>query len=360
VGTVVGVGIFGLPYVASKSGILIMFFYFLGVGIVAFFIDLAFGKVACETSSIHRLPGYVEIYLGKKWKILSLVSTFLGLTGALLAYLIIGGEFLRNVFPFLGENNFFSTILFFTIGSYFIFKGIKQISLIELLFSLSFLIVVCFLFLKGLPFFNLEYFKTTNLQNIFFPYGVVLFSLWGSAIVPEIAEMTKRDKKSLKKVIGWGIFLSGLIYLIFVLTVVGVCGWNTSKDALSGLAKALGKGVVMVGFVLGILTCFTSFLTIGLTLKKILWYDVGISKNISWAITCFFPLFLFLIGCTHFIKVISLTGALSIGTEGIIIVFLYKEFLKTKFSSKINPFYIFLSIVFLLGVFFEIFYFKNI
>jgi len=55
--------------------------------------------------------------------------------------------------------------------------------------------------------------------------------------------------------------------------------------------------------------------------------------------------------------VISFTGAISLGIEGIIIVFLYREFLKKKFSQKINPVFYLLAGIFVLGIILELVYF---
>jgi tyrosine-specific transport protein len=92
-GTVIGVGIFGLPFVAQKAGFFVVLGYFLFMVLVAILTHLFFGEVALDTKKIYRLPGYVGEYLGQRWKKLSFFITATGLFGALLAYLIIGGQF---------------------------------------------------------------------------------------------------------------------------------------------------------------------------------------------------------------------------------------------------------------------------
>ena len=67
-GTVIGVGIFGLPYVALKAGFFVTVFYFLFMVLIAVSIHFLYAEVALGTKGIHRLPGYVEKYLGEKWK----------------------------------------------------------------------------------------------------------------------------------------------------------------------------------------------------------------------------------------------------------------------------------------------------
>jgi len=359
-GTVIGVGIFGLPFVALRAGFFVVVLYFLIMVLVVILIHSLYSEVVLGTKKIHRLPGYVEEYLGEKWKKISFLIISIGLMGALLAYLIIGGEFLNFFFsPYFGGSPILYTLLFFTFGAYLVFRGIKSISGVELSLLFVFFVILVIFFVKAVPAINFDYFKTLNLKFLAFPYGIILFSLWGSSVIPEIKEMLVSSgpnevRADLKKVIIWGIILTAVIYFFFIFIVLGASGPSTSQEAISGLAKVLSGNIIKLGFIFGVITCFTSFLTLALTLKKVLWYDFGISKNLAWAITCFIPLILFLLGVRKFIEVIGFTGAIAIGIEGIIIVFLYRQFLKKKFIKKINPAFYLLVGIFILGIIFEI------
>lgn len=357
-GTVIGVGIFGLPFVAFKAGFFVVVSYFLFMALVAIFINFLYSEVVLGSKKMHRLPGYVGEYLGEKWKRITFLVITVGLMGALLAYLIIGGQFL-NFFlgPYLGGNSTLYTLLFFGLGAYLVFRGIKSISGIELSLLFVLFIILAVLFIKAFPSINISYFKTLNPKFLFFPYGVILFSLWGSAVIPEIKEMLAGSRVHLRRVIFWGTVVTVVIYLFFIFIVLGASGPATSEEAISGLEQVLGDKIIKLGFIFGVITCFTSFLTLALTLKKVFWYDFGIPKNFAWFLTCFIPLGLFLLGIREFIGVISFTGAIAIGVEGIIIVFLYRAFLKKKVSRSMNPLLYFLAGVFLLGIIFELVYF---
>lgn len=357
IGTIIGVGIFGLPYIASKAGFFLFFLFLLLLCGLVIIIQLIFGEICLETEGTNRLPGYIGKYLGNNWKNLSFLIISFGFFGSCLAYLIIGGEFLGFLFsPYFGGSNLIYTLIFFFIGSYLIFRGIKAISQIELSLLAVFFIILIIFFFKALPFINVDYLRTIDWKFFTLPYGIIFFSLWGSAVIPEIKEMVKGDRRQLKKIIISGVLLSAVIYLLFVFIILSVSGSYTSENAISGFAMALGDSVIKVGFLFGIIACFTSFLTIGLTLKKVFWYDFGLSKNLSGFIACFLPLFLFLIGMRQFIDIISLTGALAIGGESIMIILLYKAFLQKKFSRRINPLLYVLLVFLILGVGSQIFY----
>ena len=88
-GTIIGVGLFSLPYITSKVGLWVMLAYFIGLGVIVIAVHRFFGEVVLKTEGQHRLPGYAGIHLGKTGKTIAVVSTILGLFGALLAYLLV-------------------------------------------------------------------------------------------------------------------------------------------------------------------------------------------------------------------------------------------------------------------------------
>src|SRR4030042_5330804 len=97
VGTIVGVGMFGLPYVASQVGFWPMIIYLCGGAAIVIAIKLVYGEVIIASAGKKRLPGYVNDYFGRKWGILTLVNFLFGLYGSQLAYIIIGGKFLPGL-----------------------------------------------------------------------------------------------------------------------------------------------------------------------------------------------------------------------------------------------------------------------
>lgn len=355
-GTIIGAGIFGLPYIASKAGFGVMVFYFFVLIILTIIIHFLLAEVSRDTQRIARIPGYAEEYLGKGWRNFSLAVSSLGLIGALLAYLILGGKFLAFYFsPYFGGQTILYTIVYFILGAFLIYRGTRSIAKTEIIMGLTFILILFFFFSRGLPSIHLENFLTFNPRYFIFPYGAILFSLWGLALVPEIKEMVERDRKKLRLVISSGIILSGLCYLFFIFVILGVSGPKTSPDAISGFALAIGGQAVRLGFIFGLLTTFTSFITLGLTLKKIFQYDLKLPEKTSWAIACFSPLLLYLSGIKNFIEVISLTGAVMLGLEAVIVIFIYKKFLEKRFQRR-APIWIYpLTGLFLLGIILRVF-----
>ena len=106
---------------------------------------------------------------------------------------------------------------------------------------------------------------------------------------------------------------------------MGISGIQTSSDAISGLTNFLDSRLVSLGLVLGLITTFTSFLALGLTLKRIFSYDFGVSTDLSFGLACFVPLSLFLLGFQDFIKIIGLVGGVMLGLEGSLILLMYQK-----------------------------------
>jgi len=336
-GTIIGVGIFSLPYAAAKFGFYPTIFYLIALSGLTVIIHLIFGEICLRTPQNHRLPGLTEIYFGKKIKLLPVLTNSIGLFGASLAYLIVGGDFLTNVVqPIFGGNELTYVLIFFFTASLIIFLGSKAISRSDLINLLVFFGILIFLLIKSLPHLQLANLQTFQLSNFFLPYGVILFALSGMSIIPEIREILTGESKKLKSVIIAGSLIPAFVYLIFIFFVLGVCGQFTTPDALSGLKLFLGEKILIAGFLLGTLAVFTSYINVGLTIKKIFWYDLKFSHFSAWVLATFIPLLLYLIGLKDFIAIIGFTGAVTMGIDGILVFLMHQ---KAKKTGQLKPTY---------------------
>lgn len=367
VGTVVGAGIFGLPYVISKSGILPGFFYLLILGGVVLFLHLLFGEIVLRTQEKHRLIGYSQKYLGNWGKFLITISTFLGIVGALLAYLILAGNFLKIIFfPLLNLSSFHFSLFFLFLFSFFIFRGIKLIAPLELLLDVFFFLIIFLIVIFALPQINLENFILFDFSHLFLPYGVILFAFLGTAAIPEISEILKEfpERKKYPQVIILASFLVFFLYLIFSFAVIGVSGKDTSPEVFSGLLPFLGEKIVILGSIFGLIVVATSFLVLANYLKNSLIYDYFFPKILAKILTLVLPLILFLIGFRNFIETIGFVGTFLGTIEGIVIVLLFQRAKKLgdkkpEYSLQIPSLLLyFLIIVFLFGVLSQIIYFN--
>lgn len=365
IGTIIGAGIFGLPYVMAKSGVLVSFFYFLILGGAVLLLHLFYGEIILRTKEKHRLIGYTEKYLGGFWKILISFSVIFGFSGTLLAYLILGGNFLKILSsPWLNLDIFYFTLFFWLIGIYFIFRKIKIIALAEVFSNLIFFLISFFIFFFALPKFNLHNFVLVSFPDIFLPYGVILFAVMGLSAIPEINEVLKTpsERRSYKKIIILATTTTILFYWFFAFIISGVSGRHTSSEVFEGLIPFLGPEVIFFGALAAVITLADSFLIIGLALKNALIYDFKFPKILANFFTVGFPLVLFLVGFRDFIDTIGFIGTFLGIIEGIVIIAIFKK-VKTlgdrepEYSLKIPLFLLYLLIgIFIFGAILQFFF----
>jgi len=142
---------------------------------------------------------------------------------------------------------------------------------------------------------------------------------------------------------------------LFIILVLGITGHATTESALIGLKNFLGNGLGSFALLMGAILTFVAFCIHGLTFKKVLNYDLKIKNWQSLIIVCFVPMILLLLGLRQFIPLISLMGGVLLGIDGILILFMYKKISGTTWANK-KPIIYGLSLVFLLGVIYEIIY----
>lgn len=364
IGTIVGAGMFGIPYVVAQSGFLIGAIFLFILTIVTLLIHLIWGEIVCRTKEKHRLVGYAEKYLGKQGKIIVTLSTLFGLFGALLVYMIISGEFLFTIFsPIFGGTPFIYSLVFYAFGAIMIFEGLKLIKKLEFFIAPLLIIIVVLIFIVGLRQIEISNLTTINLKYFFLPYGVILWALAGGSAVPEIKAILQANEKYYKKTILIGTIIPAILYGLFAFTVVGISGTNTSSEAINGLAGFFGKGIIILGAVFGILAVITSFVVLGYYLKKVFQYDYKRSKTLSWFLTCAIPLIGFLIGLRSLIPLVAFLGVILGAVEGTAVILIYKKAKKLgdqepEYNLKIPNFIIYSLVgIFVLGLIYEIIYF---
>ncbi len=350
-GTIIGVGFFALPYLTAQVGLPAMLFYFVVIGGLIALVHWCFGEVALNTPDFLRLPSYSEHYFGKPGKGLAFWISVIGSYGSILAYLVIGGRFLHNILGnILGSGDFIYCIIYFSFGALLVALGtnsVRNISGVDILILLFFILYLAFF---GKPYFSISNLLTVSpsWNNIFLPYGPILFSLWGATMIPEIEEMLGKNKRYLKKAIVMGVIISIIFYLVFSILVSGITGIDTSDDAISGLKAIFGGQLVFIGSIMGLITTFTSFVAIALTQRKIFNYDLRLTKRISLLLVLVIPLILFIIGFQNFIGIISFFGGVAMGLEGILIMAMYYKITGRLWVAA--P----LALIFLGGMIYEI------
>ena len=356
VGTCIGAGVLGIPYVAAQAGFSIAFIYIILVGLIILLVNLYLGEVSLRTKGDHQLSGYARRYLGRKAYYLMRFATFFGIYASIIAYLLGVSESIS--FILFGNFNYY---IFIGIGfglfmSFLIWRGMKSLKKFEKLgvaIVLFLLLLVLIIFYKDIDFNNLV---SYNFSNIFLPFGVILFALLSFHAVPEVEMVLHNNEKLMKRVILTSTLICVSFYILFTFVVVGFKGIDTPQIATLTLGN--------IFIFLGILTMFTSYLALGNALQENLIFDQRVHKKKAWLLVSIVPIFIFVVtqlfDYFSFTKILSIGGTISGGLIGILVLLMIKNAKKKgnrkpEYSVPVNWFVIILFIlIFVAGMLWEL------
>ena len=335
VGYIVGVGMFGLPYLTVRAGWLVFVVLLVVLGLAQYFLQLIYANIIVTNGSFHRLPGYVEKYLGLKGKWAVFPAKLIGNYGALLAYIIISSIFLRQLLGrFLGENLILYASIIVALAAIVVFRGIRAISKVELYMSALLFFVIGVMVYKGWETIEAENYLVIDWKNILLPFGAMLMALDGNGSLPIVGRLVKKDVVLFKSVIRTSMILSSLILTLFVFVIVGISGANTTPDALVGVQKILANGVITLVLIFGLFSIMTSIIGVAESIKESLWWDFKVNKTLAWALAVFVPYILYLAGITDLIGVISFIGAVGGGFCAIIMLSVFLKIQSAPWVKK--------------------------
>jgi tyrosine-specific transport protein len=337
VGTVIGVGIFGVPYAMSQVGLAIAILYVVVLGSIQILQSLFYAEAAMAVEEKIRLVGLARKFLGKKAGHLAAAAAVLGFWGGLIAYILVGGTFLHVLLsPFIGGELFHYQAVWGIIGAAIIYFGLGFVEKID--FISTVLLGVALLLIVGFaaPHVRLDSFMAyIPNADLFLPYGVILFSLSGLSAIPEMEDVMKGKHKGFRKAIIIGMLIAISLTVLFGLAVYGVSGSGTTEDAISGLQMIIGGWISSFAAMFGFLAVATSYFVIGLNLRSTFEYDYKMHVVPAWLLAVGVPLAVVLLGAKDFITIVGFSGAVFGGVTAVMVAMLYiavskKDLLKSK------------------------------
>lgn len=324
---VIGAGMFALPYTFTRAGFLMGAFYLFVFGAVAAYLHVIYGRIIALTPEKHRFVGYVRTYLGRRGFGFSIFTTLVGNFFSLTAYLVLSKGFIEMVWtPPASDYIFFA---FWITGAFAIIAGIKRLASFEFLVTIVMCLIMGFIFLSGVmsPSFSFSSLPSLGLGYWFLPYGVVLFALSGRSAVSSIKEYYEENGLSERRfplALVIGTIVPAVLYLLFALGVFGLSGEGVTADTVSGLTALSPVALAGVGL-LGIFALWTSYVLIGIELKEILNFDFSLPEAVDAVAATCIPLGLYLIGFTNFMSIVSITGAVFLALEAVLLVLIWQK-----------------------------------
>ena len=325
VGSIVGVGVLGMPYAVAKLGFLPGMLMLVFLALLNVILLLMYAEMTLRTKEDHEIPGYGGLYLGTNTQIAALILGVVGGYGTILAFMIAQGQILSTL---LGGNPTVWSFLFFLVAGYIVFRGIEAVRILELIMIVGVSIIFFMIGLTAHPHINYANLAYSDINNFIIPYGVILFALSGTTVIPQIRQQLRRSERSLPWVIIVACGLVLAMYAAFLWLTLGVTGAQTTEVATIGLGRRIGPTMLILGNSLAFFTISTSFITIGLSLRRVFQYDYHFPRLRAWLCAMMIPLFLFVLGARNFIGVVGIVGGVILSVQNMIIVFAYWKSVK--------------------------------
>jgi amino acid permease len=360
-GTVIGAGIFALPILVNRSGVVPFLLFLAALTAIQYLFHKMYAMVILSTNGEHRIPGYVEAYGGRKYKKIVSLIALAGGYGGLLAYVILGGLYAHELLsPFWGGSVTAYTVAIFAIESVVVLFGLKAISRAEMVLASLLFLVAGVITIRCFASLEVENLSLFDWRFALLLYGPVFFSLGGDAAIPEVCRLLAKEKRKIKSAVFIGTIIPAVVTGLFVLAVVGATGDRTTPDTLIGLNRVLDGGIIYFALIFGLVNIVTSFLTSLQAVREIYWWDFKMDKTWAWFLAAIVPLGLFLAGAGNVTKVVSLTGAITGGILGLVMIVLAQA--ATRKPQKEPPFKMELSstlagalcLIFIAGLIYEV------
>lgn len=357
IGATIGIGVLALPYSFGTSGVVPAIFLLVLAFILTLILNTLYVEILLHVKGKHQLAGYAGKFFGKKGQIVATVSLLVGAYGACLAYIIQGGVFLHTIVPVVSP--FYFSLLFFFIISLVGLLNLKVFSTVQSIMVGILLLLITLLCITGLPYIQPDNYSLigSTLGDTLLPYGVLLFAFAGYSIIPEMGEITAYQKTTLKRAVIGGTIVVGVVYLIFPLLVLGISGNHVSEDAVTGLTAVFGADIVRIVAFVALLPVTTSFISLSRVTQDMFIADLGMARPLGWFLALYPPLILFLTGRVGIVKVLEISGGITAGLTGVLLVAMYLRMRAQKKSSislqKRILYYAVMSI-FVIGIGYEV------
>lgn len=325
-GTVVGVGFFSLPYVFSRAGFGLALVE-LGVLIVAqiFFLH-AYADLTLMKKGHAQFLRIVGDAFGPVGKFFAVMSFFGTLWGAMIAYILAGGEFASYIAkawdPAMTSRTLslgFGAFLFVALlGGGFVVRRVQKY-LVPLFF-----VIIGVLVMFSFPHVALENFTSITLSAWVMPLGVLLFSLGAISAVPEMRDVLGGNGKRLRQAITRGLLLTGMVYAVFAAMIVGLAGGGTPPQAIAAFA-GVAPWMVLLGSLLGISVVTTAYIHVGSALVHTLLYDFRMRILPALLLVGGVPYIAVVSGVDDVIGVLEYTGGVLSALLSILVLIAYEK-----------------------------------
>ena len=201
-GMIIGAGMFAIPFSFARAGFFVGLVELVALTGVVVVLHRAYGDVVLATASSHRLPGYVRMYLGRRFAAVAHLSAFFGISGTLLAYVVLGGHFLHSLVQSVSATTW--TFVFLTAGALITFLPRRREALINGALTAALIVFIFGLSIWLIPRVDTNNFSGINLDEAFAPYGVLFLRCPERSLFPTSSRFWDAGKPRCVERLLWG------------------------------------------------------------------------------------------------------------------------------------------------------------
>lgn len=314
IGGTLGAGLFGVPYVFARTGVLRGTIRTLGIGLVTIFLNLLQAEISLSTPGNLPLSGIMKKLLPGNRSFIGIFAACMQFFIALFAYTSLAWGFLSLL---IGPEYAFHPAVsasIYTIAIWLLlFRGINSIKKIDKIIVIIFVAMLLFLIIYGFSITTPSHFLASDSRYRFLPYGVLIYSLNSVSTIPLIEWLLDSEKKKLPRVIIIGWLICVAVVLLRGRSVVGISGAATSPDALSGLQTFIPNRLMKLSWLIGLFAITSPHLIIGEHFKETLQQAFRFRTTDARTTVVFLPLIAYLYIESDFVGTIGFWGAIFTG-----------------------------------------------
>ena len=322
-GTVIGAGMFALPWLFQRAGF--------GVGMAALalgagaylFIHLAYADLIVRSPGEHRFAGYAKLYLGRAGFWVASVVAIFEMVSVLTIYLIISVSFANLLFP---GDSLVKLLVFWALASLAMFLPLKRLALTEFLLTGGKIAIILGILAFGIPnasrILDVGFF--TEWQTVLLPLGPALFALSGRVAIPSVVAYFREkgvvhSRKALASAIIAGTLIPAVVYILLVIAITSLSR-SVSDDSVTGLIGNIPPLALIGVGALGLMSIWSAYVLVGVDTKNLLRYDFKFFPGVAAMITISAPVILYLAGFHNFIGLVSFVGGIFLAIEGLLVI----------------------------------------
>jgi len=223
IGTVIGAGILALPIIAAKLGFILASIVLIVAWAVTTFAAILIADISCSMPYGSSFTSIAKKHLGIFGTIITWITFLMIMYFINIAYISAASSSLSTTFDFLSTSQW--SIIFVLVFTVIVLTGIKFVDMVNrflITMKLIVLILVCFLFVKLVsPSFLLSP-PVDTISTAIIAIPVLVTSFTSHVVIPTLSDYLNKNTRDLKRVIIIGSMVPLIIYLIWLVAILGV------------------------------------------------------------------------------------------------------------------------------------------